>query len=52
MKKLTDKELVIMNVLWENGALSMRDIMEKMPETKALTSTRYPLLFIAWKPTA
>jgi predicted transcriptional regulator len=34
MKKLTDKELVIMNVLWENGALSMRDIMEKMPEPK------------------
>jgi BlaI family transcriptional regulator, penicillinase repressor len=31
MKKLTDKEMNIMNVLWENGALSMRDIMEKMP---------------------
>lgn len=34
MKKLTDKELNIMNLLWENGALTMRDIMEKMPEPK------------------
>jgi len=34
MKKLTDKELNIMNMLWENGALTMRDIMEKMPEPK------------------
>lgn len=32
MKKLTDKELAIMNVLWDNGALSMRDILERMPE--------------------
>lgn len=32
MKKLTDKELEIMNVLWENGSLSMRDIVEKLPE--------------------
>jgi len=32
MKKLTDKELEIMNVLWDNGALSMRDIVEKLPE--------------------
>lgn len=34
MKKLTDKELIIMSVLWDNGALSMRDIMEKVPEPK------------------
>lgn len=34
MKKLTDKELIIMNVLWENGALAMRDIMEKLSEPK------------------
>lgn len=34
MKKLTDKELEIMNVLWENGALSMRDLVEKLPEPK------------------
>jgi BlaI family transcriptional regulator, penicillinase repressor len=39
MKKLTDKELVIMNVLWAGGALSMRDIMEKMPEPKPHFST-------------
>ena len=32
MKKLTDKELEIMNVLWENGALSMRDLVEKLPQ--------------------
>ena len=31
MKKLTDKELAIMNVLWDNGALSMRDLLERMP---------------------
>ena len=34
MKKLTDKELAIMNVLWDNGALSMRDLLERMPEPK------------------
>ena len=27
MKKLTDKELAIMNVLWDNGALSMRELL-------------------------
>ena len=32
MKKLTDKELAVMNVLWDCGALSMRDIVERMPE--------------------
>ncbi|MCQ2065461.1 MAG: BlaI/MecI/CopY family transcriptional regulator [Bacteroidaceae bacterium] len=32
MKKLTDKEMEIMNVLWENGALSMRDIVDRLPE--------------------
>lgn len=32
MKKLTDKEMEIMDVLWQNGALSMRDIVEKLPE--------------------
>ena len=32
MKKLTDKELSVMNVLWDCGALSMRDIVERMPE--------------------
>ena len=31
MKKLTDKELAIMNVLWDNGALSMRDILAHLP---------------------
>ncbi len=34
MKKLTDKELEIMNVLWDNGALSMRDIIENIMEPK------------------
>ena len=32
MKKLTDKELAVMNVLWNCGALSMRDIVDRMPE--------------------
>jgi len=32
MKKLTDKEIAIMNVLWDGGALSMRDIQERLPE--------------------
>ena len=32
MKKLTDKELAIMNVLWDNGALSMRDLLAHLPE--------------------
>ncbi|MBP5691113.1 MAG: BlaI/MecI/CopY family transcriptional regulator [Bacteroidaceae bacterium] len=32
MKKLTDKELAVMDVLWDCGALSMRDIVERMPE--------------------
>ena len=31
MKKLTDKELAVMNVLWDCGALSMRDIVDKRP---------------------
>ncbi|MDO4823066.1 MAG: BlaI/MecI/CopY family transcriptional regulator [Bacteroidales bacterium] len=34
MKKLTDKELEILNVLWDKGALSMRDLTEQMPEPK------------------
>ena len=34
MKKLTDKELAVMNVLWDCGALSMRDIVERMPEPR------------------
>lgn len=32
MKKLTDKELDIMNVLWDGGAMSMRDIVSRLPE--------------------
>ena len=32
MKKLTDKEIDIMNVLWDGGAMSMRDILERLPE--------------------
>ena len=34
MKKLTDKEIAIMNVLWDGGAMSMRDILERLPEPK------------------
>jgi len=34
MKKLTDKEIAVMNVLWDGGAMSMRDILERLPEPK------------------
>ena len=39
MKKLTDKELAIMNVLWDNGALSMRDLLDRMPEPQPTFNT-------------
>lgn len=32
MKKLTDKELKIMDVLWEHGELSIRDIISHLPD--------------------
>ncbi|MBR3530121.1 MAG: BlaI/MecI/CopY family transcriptional regulator [Bacteroidaceae bacterium] len=32
MKKLTDKELKIMDVLWDNGPLSTRDIILHLPD--------------------
>ncbi len=32
MKKLTDKEIAIMEVLWNNEPLPMREILEKLPE--------------------
>ncbi|MBQ9386402.1 MAG: BlaI/MecI/CopY family transcriptional regulator [Bacteroidaceae bacterium] len=34
MKRLTEKELAVMNALWDGGALSMRDILERLPEPK------------------
>ena len=39
MKKLTDKELQIMEVLWENGAMSTRDIILHLPDTTAHFNT-------------
>ena len=39
MKKLTDKELQIMEVLWENGPLSTRDIILHLPDTTAHFNT-------------
>ena len=39
MKKLTDKELQIMEVLWSNGPLSTRDIMLHLPDTTAHFNT-------------
>lgn len=39
MKKLTDKELEIMEVLWENGPLSTRDIILHLPDTTAHFNT-------------
>ena len=32
MKKLTDKELTIMEVLWEKGELSIRDLINYLPD--------------------
>ena len=32
MKKLTDKEIAVMNVLWDGEPMSMRDILERLPE--------------------
>ena len=32
MKKLTDKEQMIMEVLWEKGELSIRDLISNLPE--------------------
>lgn len=34
MKTLTDKELEIMNVLWDKGAMSMRDLHDSLPEPR------------------
>lgn len=39
MKKLTDKELKIMEVLWENEPLSIRNIMLHLPDVKAHFNT-------------
>ena len=32
MKKLTDKELTIMEVLWEHGEQSIRDLINNLPQ--------------------
>lgn len=32
MKKLTDKELTIMEVLWERGEQSIRDLINSLPD--------------------
>jgi predicted transcriptional regulator len=39
MKKLTDKELTIMEVLWEHGELSIRDIINNLPDPAAHFNT-------------
>lgn len=31
---LTDKEAIIMNILWDNGPLFVREILERYPEPK------------------
>ena len=40
MKKLTDKELQIMDVLWDNGPLSTRDIILHLPDTTVHFNTK------------
>ena len=39
MKKLTDKELTIMEVLWEKGEQSIRDLIDNMPGPAAHFNT-------------
>ena len=39
MKKLTDKELTIMEVLWEKGEQSIRDLIGNLPEPAAHFNT-------------
>lgn len=39
MKKLTDKELQIMEVLWSHGPLPTRDILLHLPDTSAHFNT-------------
>ena len=39
MKKLTDKELAIMEVLWEHGELSIRDLISFLPGPAAHFNT-------------
>ena len=39
MKKLTDKELTIMEVLWERGEQSIRDLISNLPGTAAHFNT-------------
>ena len=39
MKKLTDKELAIMEVLWEHGELSIRDLINFLPGPAAHFNT-------------
>lgn len=39
MKKLTDKELTIMEVLWEHGEQSIRDLISNLPDPAAHFNT-------------
>ena len=39
MKKLTDKELTIMEALWEKGEQSIRDLISNLPEPAAHFNT-------------
>jgi len=39
MKKLTDKELTIMEVLWEHGEQSIRDLISHLPDIAAHFNT-------------
>lgn len=34
MKRLTDRELAIMNVLWDGNPMSMRDLLDRLPEPR------------------
>lgn len=39
MKTLTEKELDIMNVLWDNNGLMMRELYEFLPEPRTHFNT-------------
>ena len=38
MKKLTEKELQIMSVLWEHEEVSMRELIEMVPDFKSVST--------------
>ena len=51
MKKLTDKEMTIMEVLWQHGEQSIRDLINYLPEPVPHFNTMPPM-YAVWRCTA